>query len=71
MQQLHKKRIKHGKIDFESVYTKKRSKGFEIKLGGFDLAQVLRKPTLNPYSNANTKKIETKINRESDAALMS
>ena len=41
---LQRKRIKHGRISLETVFTKRRSKGLELKLGGLDLAKILKKP---------------------------
>ena len=42
VKQLHKMRIKHGNLSLETVNAKVRSKGFKIKLTGFDRATALK-----------------------------
>ena len=32
--------IKHGEINAETIYTKKTSKGLEVKIGSFDVATM-------------------------------
>jgi len=38
LKELHRLRIKHGNITLDSVIARKRTKGLEIKIAGFEKA---------------------------------
>lgn len=63
---MHKLRIKHGNITVDTVFAKRRSKGLEVKLGGFDKAVVLTQPKRKGSSSllVLTQKIARQVNDE-------
>ena len=48
---LHSNSVRHGRINLDTIYATRRSKGLELKLGGFELSELLSKEAVITEEN--------------------